>query len=277
MNKHSRSVKKVCFINNCKYIAVAGLDGILTIWDVSLMLENYPDEILHDAPFKFKQISMSQISDIWCSSSIGLSPKVYIACGKMVYVYHIESDSFLIKMTFANIASAICVDSNERSVIIGFNNGNICQVDLTAAEDKARVLNDCTIDFKVNSNSDCSLWKVGCHKAEITVLKTYSTVNAIIFVSGSMDNTVKIWKYWNEECLKEIKMGSCVQSLHRFFFNKKIFSTKCKPRYVLPSKYLPSVQQKSEFEVSILKSWNKIDKQSDSIEINNISMDRYLN
>ena len=276
MNKHSRSVKKVCFFNDDQYIAVAGLDGILTIWDVPSMLASYPEETQHDSPFRFKQISMSQINDIWCSSATGLSPKVYVACGKMVHVYHVESGSFSIKMTFSNIATAVCVDSNERSVVVGFNNGNICQVDLTAAEDKARMLNDCTIDFKVNSNPDCSLWKVGCHKAEVTVLKTFSTVNALLFVSGSMDNKVKIWKYWNEECLKEIKMASCVQSLHHFLFNKKIFATKSKPRYNLPSKYLPSsFNHKSEYEIGILKSWNKKDTQCDSIEVDNITMDQY--
>jgi WD40 repeat protein len=182
LNEHSGTVTCVIIYNNNKFIS-GSWDDTIKIWD----LESF--ECIE---------TLNNNSGV--TSLLLLSDEILASCSW-----------FEIKIW--NLSKKIIKKSIRTEGWIDF---------LTKTKDSSKLITGSLFDSKIEiwDSNNCQLLKeLNGHSEEIRCLKM---LNDETFLSGSRDNTIKIWKIYSGECLKTLYFNNWVNCIETFNDDKML-------------------------------------------------------
>ena len=174
---HSEPINSIAFSLNLNYIISASDDCTLRVWSI-------PKRQLT----KVLEGHTKPVNDV-------IVTKRYIISGsddKLVRVWKLKNYSFVKSIDVMYEVSCVCSTQKEKALVVGTDVGVVKIWE----------------NWKFSSQHDV---KIKAHKGTVTVMKLCSGGENL--VTGSVDGTVKIWRFPTESLLITLELSECVTSL----------------------------------------------------------------
>ena len=228
--KHYQEVTQVHFTSDSSFLISSGQDGLIAIWDLARVVDAWSSDTTN--PKHCLSCHSLPVTNLWCSFVGGGRSRLFSSSlDRTVKIHDVAQGSTLLTLVFSIGITAFCVDSAETMLVAGGYDGMLFKVDMLATAKTVSESNRASINVEPqHDRKDCMTFKG--HSQAITCM-TFNS-DCTIFVSGSIDKTIKIWDVFSFETIRTISCKAAVSNLYLTFTPPGIHSTDYKPRYSFP-------------------------------------------
>ncbi|XP_077441135.1 WD repeat-containing protein 18 [Vanacampus margaritifer] len=189
VTRHYQDVTCVKFTDDGSHFVSGGKDSVVLVWSVSSVIQvdlshaPEPRHILahHTLP----------ITDLHCGMMGAQARVASASLDQTVKLWEVSSGELLLSVLFDVEIMSVTLDPCEHFLFCGGSDGNILQVSLcnqVAAADKSL---QCDADSK---------WTFKGHRKMVTCLS--ASMDGTLLVSGSHDETVRVWDVQSKQCVR---------------------------------------------------------------------------
>lgn len=217
--RHFQPVTCIRFMEDGSHFASAGQDGMVLVWYLGDLVAQ--DGVRYDPVHTF-QSHYLPVKDVFVGNGGSKSRIVSVSVDGTCRVYDFSSGKLLLSLILDGMnLTAVTADVLESTLFLGSNCGDILSIDL---QDRPR-----HVEHHVSEKERESVFKG--HTKAVTALS--SSQNAIELLSGSADETVRLWHIESKQCLRTIQHKGAVNNAFISFIPPQIFAEKLKPSVVM--------------------------------------------
>ncbi|CCH44739.1 Pre-rRNA-processing protein [Wickerhamomyces ciferrii] len=218
---HYQSVNVLKTTSDGSYLVSGGKDARVLIWKIIDLISFVKDDDKVIKPVQIISDNTLEITDIFINNSIHQDSKIYtVSRDSTIRVY--ETTNFQLISTFivGQQVESIVVDSADRAIYLGLNNGNIRQINIYEPNPATNVLEAKGGYGKVITLSeDHQLTNTLTHHSPNPVTSLGLSLDGSLLVSGDSSGKITISDVLSKQIVKELK------ELNSKITNIEVFST----------------------------------------------------
>nr|XP_039249599.1 WD repeat-containing protein 18-like [Styela clava] len=199
LSSHYQNVTCLSFCHDDSYLATSGDDGIVSVWDVSLIWDKEASGTGSVEPYH----SWTSHTMATTQLKFGLRYRVYsssLDCS--VKVYDIPSKQIILSIIFNFGVSYFDFTPNEIFLFVGCSNGSLHRVNL---------LHHCQTAILQSTDDNERAVIKNAHQKLITSISC--GLDGTSIVTGSEDGQVKFWDIASLQCSKTMKFSGKITNL----------------------------------------------------------------
>uniref|UniRef100_A0A146L9R1 WD repeat-containing protein 18 n=1 Tax=Lygus hesperus TaxID=30085 RepID=A0A146L9R1_LYGHE len=234
--KHYQPISVVKFNDTNNLIACGGLDGMITVWTLANLIQG------SDPLFSSMDHNLP-ISDLTFTSGSLRSRVLSVSADFSCKIFEVASGKLLLSIAFPARPTCLALAPNETAVFIGNSEGGIFEVNLF---DKSRK----TAEYHQPTEDQDSVF--AGHEKQVSCIAV--SRDSIYLISGSHDETVRVWHIESHQCVRKMSQRGAVTNLMFRVFSSWNFATGFKPPLVAHSFINPSNEEAhndTSFEIMV--------------------------
>lgn len=231
LSKHYQDVTQLCFPDDGSFLVSAGLDGLLSSWNMTDIIEND----MHDSPEPFfcSSCHALPVTHVECSTIGGFNSRVYSSSlDRTIKIHDVALGVTIITLVFSKSITTFCLDSAETMIMAGAQNGLLYKVSLVSIAKTNSTSNANSVNIELENKKQTGSTSFKGHDQSVTCL--VFNIDATRFVSGSADKTIKVWDIFSNQVLRSINTKDVVTNLHLMIGPASLRSIDRKPLYPFP-------------------------------------------
>lgn len=262
-SKHFQPITVMKFSDDSTLLCCGGEDGLVTVWNLSVLCKNDGNA---EPILTFSDHSLP-ITDLIFSSGNIRSRVISISMDRTCKIYDLLSGKTLLSLVFEHPLSSVALSPVETEIYVGNSEGYIQEYSLTAPP---RML-----EHHITQDDKNPVF----NGHEKTVSCLACTVDCRHIISGSLDETIKIWHISSRQCLRTIPQKGPVTNILYMLLPKSVFSHTFKPSAFVNNFINPANvdnDEESTFEIMVtedLMLQEPIEKESRSLTTNSENTD----
>ncbi|KAH3675948.1 hypothetical protein WICMUC_002244 [Wickerhamomyces mucosus] len=213
---HYQSLTVLKVTSDNSYLVSAGKDSRVLVWRISDLVEFSKDEERVIKPAHVISDHSLEVTDIFINNNTKQDSKLYtVSKDSTIRVYSLYSFELLSTFVITGIIESIAVDSADRAIFVGLQNGNIRQIDLYEPNKATNIL-----EAKGGAGKILTLPEDHELKTTITyhnpspVKQLALSLDGSLLVSGDASGKVVISDIVSKQVVKELKdLGSPVANI----------------------------------------------------------------
>lgn len=220
LSRHYQDVSCLKFTGDGSHFVSGGKDCLVLVWSLCSVLQTDPSRIL--APRHVWSGHSLPVTDLHCGFGGPLARVATSSLDQTIKLWAISSGDLLLSVVFDVSIMSLTMDLAEHHVFCGGSDGSIFQVDLCSwpgqrersfqAEDTGKV-------FKG-------------HRNQVTCLSV--SVDGSMLLSGSHDETVRLWDVTSKQCLRTVTLKGPVTNAAIVLAPPTMLNPDFKPSLPLP-------------------------------------------
>lgn len=217
--RHFQPISVIRWGQGGDIIACGGQDGLVTVWSLAtLACETSKAE----PKYTFSDHSLP-VSDIVITADGSRTRLISVSADRMCKVYDLSTGNILVSLVFDAMLRAVSISPMESKVFVGSFNGSIFEFSLLNPPR--------SLEYHLTGEETASAF-IG-HTKAVTCLS--NSIDGELLMSGSADETVKIWHITSRQCLRTIALKGPVTNAFFTLMPKHMLSHDFKPSVVLCS------------------------------------------
>lgn len=217
--RHFQPITVVRWGQGGDIIACGGQDGIVTVWSLAALA---CDTSKAEPKYTFSDHSLP-VSDIVITAGVNRVRLISVSADRMCKIYDLSTGNILISLVFDVMLRSVSINPMESKVFVGSVNGSIFEYSLLSPPR--------SLEYHLTGEETASAF-VG-HTKAITCLS--NSIDGELLMSGSADETVKIWHIVSRQCLRTIPHKGHVTNAFFTLMPKHMLSHDYKPSVILCS------------------------------------------
>ncbi|PKU34258.1 wd repeat-containing protein 18 [Limosa lapponica baueri] len=189
LNRHYQDLTCLCFTDDSSHFLSGAKDCLALVWNLYSVLQAEPSQI-PDPRHVWSRHSLP-ITDLCCGFGGPLARAATASLDQTAKLWEISSGELLLSVLFDVGIMAVTLDLSEYHMFCGGMDGSIFQVDLCAWP----VQRDRTFQTERENGK---VFKG--HRNQVTCLSV--STDGSLLLSGSHDETVRLWDIQSKQCLK---------------------------------------------------------------------------
>ncbi|KFP36609.1 WD repeat-containing protein 18, partial [Chlamydotis macqueenii] len=189
LNRHYQDLTCLCFTDDSSHFLSGAKDCLALVWNLYSVLQAEPSQI-PDPRHVWSRHSLP-ITDLCCGFGGPLARAATASLDQTAKLWEISSGELLLSVLFDVGIMAVTLDLCEYHMFCGGMDGSIFQVDLCAWP----VQRDRTFQTEQENGK---VFKG--HRNQVTCLSV--STDGSLLLSGSHDETVRLWDIQSKQCLK---------------------------------------------------------------------------
>ncbi|XP_042694188.1 WD repeat-containing protein 18 isoform X2 [Centrocercus urophasianus] len=189
LNRHYQDLTCLCFTDDSSHFLSGAKDCLALVWNLYSVLQAEPSQI-PDPRHVWSRHSLP-ITDMCCGFGGPLARAATASLDQTAKLWEISSGELLLSVLFDVGIMAVTLDLSEYHMFCGGMDGSIFQVDLCAWP----VQRDRTFQTERENGK---IFKG--HRNQVTCLSV--STDGSLLLSGSHDETVRLWDIQSKQCLK---------------------------------------------------------------------------
>ncbi|KFV61656.1 WD repeat-containing protein 18, partial [Dryobates pubescens] len=189
LNRHYQDLTCLCFTDDSSHFLSGAKDCLALVWNLYSVLQAEPSQI-PDPRHVWSRHSLP-ITDLCCGFGGPLARAATASLDQTAKLWEISSGELLLSVLFDVGIMAVTLDLSEYHMFCGGMDGSIFQVDLCAWP----VQRDRTFQPEREQGK---VFKG--HRNQVTCLSV--STDGSLLLSGSHDETVRLWDIQSKQCLK---------------------------------------------------------------------------
>uniref|UniRef100_A0A8C0FM55 WD repeat-containing protein 18 n=1 Tax=Bubo bubo TaxID=30461 RepID=A0A8C0FM55_BUBBB len=189
LNRHYQDLTCLCFTDDSSHFLSGAKDCLALVWNLYSVLQAEPSQI-PDPRHVWSRHSLP-ITDLCCGFGGPLARAATASLDQTAKLWEVSSGELLLSVLFDVGIMAVTLDLSEYHMFCGGMDGSIFQVDLCAWP----VQRDRTFQTERENGK---VFKG--HRNQVTCLSV--STDGSLLLSGSHDETVRLWDIQSKQCLK---------------------------------------------------------------------------
>uniref|UniRef100_A0A8C6QLD1 WD repeat-containing protein 18 n=1 Tax=Nannospalax galili TaxID=1026970 RepID=A0A8C6QLD1_NANGA len=220
LSRHYQDVSCLKFTGDSSHFISGGKDCLVLAWSLCSVLQADPSRIL--APRHVWSRHTLPITDLHCGFGGPLARVATASLDQTIKLWAISSGDLLLSVLFDVGITSLTMDLAEHHVFCGGSDGSIFQVDLCSTPGRVSVgLAPCT-----ESNT------FPHPRNQVTCLSV--SMDGSVLLSGSHDETVRLWDVTSKQCLRTITLKGPVTNAAIVLAPPSMLSPDFRPSLPLP-------------------------------------------
>lgn len=237
--RHFQPITVIQFCDDGTLIGCGSKDGFVTIWN----LKSFCSKEKSAEPFQTFSEHTLPVTDLTFTSGNIRSRIVSVSEDRSCKVYDLVSGKVLLTVVFEARLSSVSISPVEIELYVGNSEGLIHEFSLRSPP---RML-----EYHITVNEK----KATFHGHEKTVTCLVCSVDCCNLISGSLDETIKIWHIGSRQCLRTIPQKGPVTNIIHLLLPKSVFSHDFRPSaYIHDFRNPASIDEDEEPSLNILVS-----------------------
>ncbi|NXR56117.1 WDR18 protein, partial [Hippolais icterina] len=235
LNRHYQDLTCLCFTDDSSHFLSGAKDCLALVWNLYNVLQAEPSQI-PDPRHVWSRHSLP-ITDLCCGFGGPLARAATASLDQTAKLWEISSGELLLSVLFDVGIMAVTLDLSEYHMFCGGMDGSIFQVDLCAWP----VQRDRTFQTERENGK---VFKG--HRNQVTCLSV--STDGSLLLSGSHDETVRLWDIQSKQCLKTMNHKGPVTNAFIVLAPANMFNPDGKPSVPLPkfSRHLHGTESSDE-------------------------------
>uniref|UniRef100_A0A8C9MTC5 WD repeat domain 18 n=1 Tax=Serinus canaria TaxID=9135 RepID=A0A8C9MTC5_SERCA len=235
LNRHYQDLTCLCFTDDSSHFLSGAKDCLALVWNLYNVLQAEPSQI-PDPRHVWSRHSLP-ITDLCCGFGGPLARAATASLDQTAKLWEISSGELLLSVLFDVGIMAVTLDLSEYHMFCGGMDGSIFQVDLCAWP----VQRDRTFQTERENGK---VFKG--HRNQVTCLSV--STDGSLLLSGSHDETVRLWDIQSKQCLKTMNHKGPVTNAFIVLAPANMFNPEGKPSVPLPkfSRHLHGTESSDE-------------------------------
>ncbi|XP_069503618.1 WD repeat-containing protein 18 [Ambystoma mexicanum] len=235
LSRHYQDLTCICFTDDSSHFLSGAKDSLVLVWSLYSVLNT--DQSQLSEPIHVWARHTLPITDLHCGSGGALARAATSSLDQTAKFWSIASGDLLMSILFDVRIMAVSLDATEYHMFCGGSDGSVFQVDLCARplqRDKS---------FQTEKESG-KIFKG--HRNQVTCLSV--SMDGHLLLSGSHDETVRLWDIQSKQCLRTVAHKGPVTNALIIPAPSNMFSTDGRPSVPLPrfSKHLQGAESSDE-------------------------------
>ncbi|XP_014344044.1 WD repeat-containing protein 18 [Latimeria chalumnae] len=221
LNRHYQDLTCLCFTDDSSHFISGGKDNLALVWNLcsvfQVELSKMPE------PRHIWSRHTLPVTDIYCGFGGPLARVVTASLDQTIKLWEISSGELLMSVVFDVGIMSVTLDPSENHIFCGGSDGSIFQVNLfTWPIQKEKT-------FQTDKESSQTFKG---HGNQVTCLSV--SMDGSMLLSGSHDETVKLWDIQSKQCLRTVAHKGPVTNAFIMHAPANMFNSECKPSVSLP-------------------------------------------
>uniref|UniRef100_A0A8C0U2Q8 WD repeat domain 18 n=1 Tax=Cyanistes caeruleus TaxID=156563 RepID=A0A8C0U2Q8_CYACU len=235
LNRHYQDLTCLCFTDDSSHFLSGAKDCLALVWNLYSVLQAEPSQI-PDPRHVWSRHSLP-ITDLCCGFGGPLARAATASLDQTAKLWEVSSGELLLSVLFDVGIMAVTLDLSEYHMFCGGMDGSIFQVDLCAWP----VQRDRTFQ---SERENTKVFKG--HRNQVTCLSV--STDGSLLLSGSHDETVRLWDIQSKQCLKTMNHKGPVTNAFIVLAPANMFNPDGKPSVPLPkfSRHLHGTESSDE-------------------------------
>ncbi|NXE66911.1 WDR18 protein, partial [Calcarius ornatus] len=235
LNRHYQDLTCLCFTDDSSHFLSGAKDCLALVWNLYNVLQAEPSQI-PDPRHVWSRHSLP-ITDLCCGFGGPLARAATASLDQTAKLWEISSGELLLSVLFDVGIMAVTLDLSEYHMFCGGMDGSIFQVDLCAWP----VQRDRTFQTERENGK---VFKG--HRNQVTCLSV--STDGSLLLSGSHDETVRLWDIQSKQCLKTMNHKGPVTNAFIVLAPANMLNPEGKPSVPLPkfSRHLHGTESSDE-------------------------------
>lgn len=213
--RHFQAITVIRWSFDGSIVACGGEDGMITVWSLSSLLNKESQQIASDPHYIFNDHSLPVTDLILTSggSSCYRSRLISVSADSSCKIYDLSTGKLLLSVIFTEMLTSVSISPSEMEIFVGCKSGDINQFSLR----DPKSINSPEIHIStglLSGNKNLTNVFRG-HKNSVTCLSV--SIDGERLLSGSLDESVRIWHVTSKHCLKILNLKGPVTNA--FFTN----------------------------------------------------------
>ncbi|XP_071953519.1 WD repeat-containing protein 18-like [Antedon mediterranea] len=192
VSRHYQKVTCLSFTDDGSHFVSGGEDNIIIVWSMASLLQKSNTYQQCIEPLHIWSQHSLPITDVYCGTGFPHSRVVSTSLDQTCKLWDMASGELLQNFVFDVPLHSVVMDSAEYRLFVGGADGNIFQLNLFS--------NPCKVDSD-NKQETPDIFKG--HSNKVTCLSV--SMDGSRLVSGSHDNTARIWDVSSRQCVRTLK------------------------------------------------------------------------
>uniref|UniRef100_A0A8C3FS44 WD repeat-containing protein 18 n=1 Tax=Chrysemys picta bellii TaxID=8478 RepID=A0A8C3FS44_CHRPI len=236
LNRHYQDLTCLCFTDDSSHFLSGGKDCLVLVWNLYSTLQVEHSQI--PEPRHVWSRHSLPITDLCCGFGGPLARAATASLDQTVKLWEISSGELLLSVLFDVGIMAVTLDLSEYHMFCGGMDGSIFQVDLCAWP---RARGSAATQALLVSHRCPSV-----HRNQVTCLSV--STDGSLLLSGSHDETVRLWDIQSKQCLRTVNHKGPVTNAFIALAPANMFNPDSKPAVPLPkfSKHLHGTESSED-------------------------------
>ncbi|XP_043909947.1 WD repeat-containing protein 18 [Protopterus annectens] len=237
LNRHFQDLTCICFTDDSSHFVSGGKDNLVLLWNLCSVLETELSR--NPEPRYVWSRHTLPVTDIHCGFGGSLARIGTASLDQTVKLWEIASGELLLSILFDVGITSVAMDPSEYNLFCGGVDGNIFQVSLCALPVQR------TKTFQSDKENGCTFKG---HRNQVTCLSV--SMDGSLLLSGSHDETVKLWDIPSKQCIRTVSQKGPVTNAFIMPTVASMFNPDCKASVALPkfSKHLQAAESSADRE-----------------------------
>ncbi|KAJ1086280.1 hypothetical protein NDU88_006402 [Pleurodeles waltl] len=235
LSRHYQDLTCLCFTDDSSHFLSGAKDSLALVWSLYSVLNTEQSQLAE--PLHVWSRHTLPITDLHCGAGGALARAATSSLDQTAKLWSISSGDLLMSILFDVRVMAVTLDPTEYHMFCGGSDGSIFQVDLCARPVQR--------DRAFQTEKESSRMFRG-HRNQVTCLSV--SMDGQLLLSGSHDETVRLWDIQSKQCLRTVAHKGPVTNAVITPAPASMFSTDTRPSVPLPrfSKHLQGADTSDE-------------------------------
>uniref|UniRef100_A0A4W3I0N3 WD repeat-containing protein 18 n=1 Tax=Callorhinchus milii TaxID=7868 RepID=A0A4W3I0N3_CALMI len=221
LHRHYQDLTCLRFTDDSSHFVSGGKDNLVLVWNLYSVLQ--VDFVRTPEPRHVWTRHTLPVTDIHCGIGGPLARVATASLDQTVKLWGIPSGELLMSVLFDVGIMAVTLDPCEYYLFCGGNDGSIFQVNLFAGPVQRER------NFQVDKESS---YVFTGHRNRVTCLSV--SMDGSLLLSGSHDETAKLWDIQSKQCLRTVNHKGPVTNAFLTTAPANMLNPDCKPSVSLP-------------------------------------------
>ncbi|XP_078054216.1 WD repeat-containing protein 18 isoform X1 [Mustelus asterias] len=221
LNRHYQDLTCICFTDDSSHFISGGKDNLVLVWSLCSVLQvNFSR--LPEPRYVWSRHTLP-VTDIHCGVGGPLSRVATASLDQTVKLWELSCGELLMSVLFDVGIMSVTLDPCEYYLFCGGNDGSIFQVNLFIEPDQREK------SFQTDKGGG-QIFKG--HRNQVTCLSV--SMDGTLLISGSHDETVRLWDVQSKQCLRTINHKGPVTNAFLTVASTNMFNPDSRPSVSLP-------------------------------------------
>ncbi|XP_032902927.1 WD repeat-containing protein 18 [Amblyraja radiata] len=221
LSRHFQELTCIRFTDDSSHFISGGKDNLVLVWNLCSLLQLGYARV--PEPQHVWSRHTLPVTDIHCGVGGPLSRIATASLDQTVKLWELSCGELLMSVLFDVGIMSVALDPCEYNLFCGGHDGSIFQVNLfTGPVEREK---------NFQTDKDASQIFKG-HRNQVTCLSV--SIDGTLLLSGSHDETVRLWDIPSKQCLRTVNHKGPVTNAFLTIASANMFSPDCRPSISLP-------------------------------------------
>ncbi|XP_051893741.1 WD repeat-containing protein 18 isoform X3 [Pristis pectinata] len=221
LSRHYQELTCIRFTDDSSHFISGGKDNLVMVWNLCSLLQISYARV--PEPQHVWSRHTLPVTDIHCGVGGPLSRVATASLDQTVKLWEISCGELLMSVLFDVGIMSVALDPCEYYLFCGGNDGSIFQVNLFTGPVQR--------EKNFQTDKDGSQIFKG-HRNQVTCLSV--SIDGTLLISGSHDETVRLWDIPSKQCLRTVNHKGPVTNAFLMIASANMFNPDCRPNISLP-------------------------------------------